>query len=231
MTQGIEEPEVRSYLAALQARLAHLPADQTDEILFGVREHIAEAMERGGQPATGILAGLGSPDDIAAGLAAPDAPARQLPQAAPARRHQDSTMWVVATCILLPFGVFLAGIGWLFGVAGLWMGTRWKRWEKIMGTVLLPGGVLGAGYLAALPFRMVAGPAQDAASGSNPLLPGLPLGGTLVLASLPVIVAVYLLVAGLRRGPSRQWGVPAATRPPRPVGGRQSTAARPMRHN
>ena len=230
MMHGIDEPEVRSYLAALQARLAYLPADQSDEILFGVREHIAEAMERGGQSAAGILAGLGSPDDIAAGLSAADAPvpgpARQLPpalpqaapaqqppqaapaqqppQAAPAQRRQDSTLWVAATCILLPFGVFLAGIGWFFGVAGLWMGTRWKRWEKIMGTVLLPGGVLGAGYLAVLPWRMLAGPAQDAASGSNPILPGLPLGGTLVLASLPILVAIYLLVAGLRRGPARQ---------------------------
>ncbi len=168
MMHGIEEPEVRSYLAALQARLA-------------------------------------APDAPVPARQSPQAaPAQETQQTAPAQRHQDSTLRVVASCILLPFGVFLSGIGWFLAVAGLWMGTGWKRWEKIMGTVLLPGGVLGAGFLAILPWRMLAGTAQDAASGSNLILPGLTIGGTLALASLPILVAVYLLVSGLRRGPSQQ---------------------------
>lgn len=160
MNHEIEAPEVRNYLAALEARLAQLPTEQSEEIMFGVREHIAEATERGGQSTSEILAGLGSPDDIAAGVAAPDVqapghsqapvPGQQIPQSAPAPRHQASTLWVVATTILLPFGILLAGVGWLFGVAGLWMGTRWKVWEKVMGTVLLPGGIVGAQILSRL---------------------------------------------------------------------------------
>lgn len=160
MNHDIEAPEVRNYLAAIEARLAQLPTEQSEEIMFGVREHIAEAIERGGQSTAEILAGLGSPDDIAAGVAAPDVqapgysqapiPGQQIPQSAPAPRHQASTLWVVATTILLPFGILLAGVGWLFGVAGLWMGTRWKVWEKVMGTVLLPGGIVGAQILSRL---------------------------------------------------------------------------------
>lgn len=201
MTHDTEEAEVHSYLAAIEARLAHLPADQSEEIVFGVREHIAQAMERGGQSTGEVLAGLGTPDDIAGGLAAADAPVRgpgqPLPQPAPAPRHQSSTLWVVVSCILLPFGGFLAGIGWLFGVAGLWMGTRWKLWEKILGTCIVPGGTFGALALS----RLVSWPGSPTAEsgGSDPVLPGMPLAGTVALMAVPVLVAIYLLVAGLRR--------------------------------
>lgn len=215
MKHAIDDPEVRNYLAALEARLAQLPTEQSEEISFGVREHIAEAMQRGGQSTSEILAGLGSPDDIAAGLTVTDAATpgtvqqqlppyqyQQMPQPAP--RHQSTTLWVVATGILLPFGGFLAGIGWLFGLAGLWMGTRWKTWEKIMGTVLLPGGIAGSVVLAAMPFWFGASGQSSTQDGTNPLIPGLPIGGVLALVCLPILVAVYLLVVGLRRGPAKK---------------------------
>lgn len=210
MTHDIEEVQIRGYLAALEARLAHLPADQSEEILFSVREHIAQAMERGGQSTGEVLACLGSPDEIAGGMAeAPvRGPVQQLPPPAPAQRYQSSTLWVVASCILLPFGGYLAGIGWLFGVAGLWMGTRWKTWEKIVGTVLLPLGVLGAQILAFLPIwgPLIITSTQDSSGNAlqGPLIPGLSLGGTIALTCLPAAVAIYLLIIGLRRGPTQR---------------------------
>lgn len=224
MKNDIDSPEVRSYLAAVEARLAHLPADQSEEILFGIREHIAEALERGGQSAPEVLSSLGSPDDVLTGLAGNfTAPPPALPQTTvlqqtarqpPVSQHpaahqtarQDypsSTLWVVATGILLPFGIFLAGIGYLFGLAGLWMGTRWKVWEKIAGTLLFPGGVLGAMYLSFLPIWNPQPAAHtNAAHGSlvEPILSGMSLGASAATACIPIIVAVYLLVVGLRRG-------------------------------
>lgn len=210
MNHDIEAPEVRNYLAALEARLAQLPTEQSEEIMFGVREHIAEATERGGQSTSEILAGLGSPDDIAAGVAAPDVqapgysqapvPGQQIPQSAPAPRHQASTLWVVATTILLPFGILLAGVGWLFGVAGLWMGTRWKVWEKVMGTVLLPGGIVGAQILSRLITLPPRAPTSENPIVVDPFFPGLPLGWTIAVTCIPIAVALYLLVVGLRRG-------------------------------
>lgn len=198
MKNDIESPEVRSYLAALKTRLADLPADQSEEIFFGIREHIAEALERGGQSAPEVLTSLGSPDDVLAGLAG------SFTAAPPARQgHRSSALWVVATAILLPFGIFLAGAGYLFGLAGLWMGTRWKLWEKIAGTLLFPGGILGAMYLSFLPIWNPQPALQPtAAEGSipEPILPGMPFGATVATACIPIIVAVYLLVAGLRRG-------------------------------
>ncbi len=204
----IDSPEVRSYLAALEARLAHLPTDQSAEIMFGVREHIAEALERGGKSLSEVLASLGRPDDVLAGLPGSDTtalPAMQqpVPQQQPRPPYQSSTFWLVATAILLPFGIFLAGVGYLFGLAGLWMGTRWKLWEKIAGTLLFPGGVLGAMYLSLLP---VWNTPVDTRSGApevslqDVMLPGMSLGASVVTAFIPVIVAVYLLVVGVRRG-------------------------------
>lgn len=203
MKNDIDEAEVRSYLSALEARLEHLPGEQSEEILFGVQEHIAEARARGDRQVADVLAALGTPDDVLAGLAAPDAvvPRKVHPTAPP--RYQSSTLWVVTSCILLPFGAFLAGIGWLFGVAGLWMGTRWKTWEKIMGTLVFPGGVVGGLYLSILPVRTMASTVSNG-SGDNALeaamFPGLSAGATLVALCIPVAVAVYLLVIGLRRG-------------------------------
>lgn len=222
MNHDIEAPEVRNYLATIEARLAQLPSEQSEEIMFGVREHIAEAIERGGQSTAEILAGLGSPDDIAAGMADAGAQApgpvqqlpsyqfQQLPQPAP--RHQASTLWVVATCILLPFGAFMAGVGWLFGVAGLWMGTRWKTWEKIVGTVVLPGGLFGSMFLLSTGVWQSSGSTSSVSvspmdgsttpmdAGTNPLIPAFPTVAAIIVILLPIAVAVYLLVVGLRRG-------------------------------
>lgn len=218
MKNNIDSPEVRSYLAALEARLAHLPADQSEEILFGIREHIAEALERGGPSAPEVLSSLGSPDDVLAGLAgpftevAPPARLKALQQPAIRPSYQSSTLWVVATAILLPFGIFLAGVGYLFGLAGLWMGTRWKLWEKIAGTLLFPGGVLGALYISFLPIWHPLPAIQTTAAEASiqdPLLPGMSLAATVVTVCIPIIVAIYLLVAGLRRGRQLSPATPA----------------------
>lgn len=197
MKHGFNNPEVHSYLHAVETRLAHLPADQSEEILFGMREHITEALARGGQSAQEVLRSLGSPDDVVAGLAIPGVAVPRMTQATPRPAYQSSTLWVVAVTILLPFGVLLAGIGWLFGVAGLWMGTRWKVWEKIMGTVIFPGGFLGGMIIARLPLWGAPSPGPTV----EPIIPGLPLAATAAMTCLPIAVAVYLLVAGLRRGP------------------------------
>lgn len=210
MNHATETPEVRSYLAALEERLTQLPDEQSEEILFGVREHISDAMSRGDRSVPEILAALGTPDDVASGLAetaSPLSPTSYMQAGPSTPQRQSSNLWVVATAILLPFGIFLAGIGWLFGVAGLWMGTRWKTWEKVVGTVLLPGGVLGAQVLA---FWPIWGPfgTNIQQSGANALegamFPGLSFGGTMALMCLPVAVAGYLLIVGLRRGPTQR---------------------------
>jgi hypothetical protein len=44
----------------------------------------------------------------------------------------------------LLFGGPLFGIGWLVGVNRLWRSPHWSRSEKLLGTLVLPGGLLWA---------------------------------------------------------------------------------------
>lgn len=204
MKHSIDDKRLSDYLAQLQSRLTLEFADQTEEILYGVREHMADALDRG-LAAPEIIAGLGSPEDIAAGMAAQStgAPRPATPPAVgKTEGYRDSTVWHVLTCILLPFGGFIAGFGWLFGVAGLWMGTRWKIWEKIMGTVILPGGVSGAFLLANLPVSQTLSDENGVVEDHNPLGFTVPEAWFWVALALPLAVAVYLLVVALRRGSS-----------------------------
>ncbi|WP_207346441.1 hypothetical protein [Arthrobacter sp. E3] len=138
-----DDEEVQQYLSALEARLSQLPTDQSEEILFGVREHITEAVSRGDRPVPEVLASLGSPDDVLAEMAGLVAGRHNEGGRAPTTpRWRSTSPWVPLTVVLLAFGGFLLGVGWFAGVTCLWMGARWKTWEKVLGSVLFPGGVL-----------------------------------------------------------------------------------------
>lgn len=88
-----------------------------------------------------------------------------------------------AALILLPIGGFLAGIGWLVGVALLWMSPAWTRSEKLMGTLVPVGGLL-------CPLWLI-----GRASGPSPLLG---IFGLLALAAA-VLVPLWLVLLAHRR--------------------------------
>jgi hypothetical protein len=46
--------------------------------------------------------------------------------------------------VLLLFGGFLALIGWLVGLVLLWSSPRWTVVDKLVGTLVLPGGLASA---------------------------------------------------------------------------------------
>jgi hypothetical protein len=49
----------------------------------------------------------------------------------------------VAALVLLPFGgVIVPVAGWLVGVFFLWASDAWTRREKVLGTLIVPGGLL-----------------------------------------------------------------------------------------
>ncbi|MDO5753260.1 DUF1700 domain-containing protein [Arthrobacter sp.] len=198
-----DEQEVQQYLSALEARLSQLPTDQSEEILFGVREHITEAVSRGDRPVSEVLASLGSPDDVLAEMVGLDDGRKSGGvRVTTTPRWRSTSPWVAVTVVLLAFGGFLLGVGWFAGLACLWMGTRWKTWEKVIGTVLFPGGVLGALYFARLiPWRADLAPEAMNTGPVEPVIPGLPLTATILIMIIPLIMAGYLLVAGLLRQP------------------------------
>jgi hypothetical protein len=89
----------------------------------------------------------------------------------------DPASWrEVATLFLLPIGgLVVPVIGWLVGVVLLWQSDAWTRREKVIGTLVVPGGLLA-------PFALLT------------LLMGSPLGiAALVLLFLaPLASAFYL---------------------------------------
>jgi hypothetical protein len=98
-------------------------------------------------------------------------------------------------------------IGWLVGVVLLWTSDRWTKSDKIIGTLVWPGGLGAVGVLGlALPQsnEICGGPA-----GSPPRCEqygglGLPDGLTIFIAVLlvllPLLVAGVLLRRALRNG-------------------------------
>ena len=52
---------------------------------------------------------------------------------------------------LLLFGGFVFVIGWFVGLAMLWRSDTWGRRDKLLGTFVLPGGLLGVVILLSRP--------------------------------------------------------------------------------
>jgi hypothetical protein len=174
---------VADYLNRLAAAAASLPVDRRAELFEEISVHIAEArtMRDTAGPAPNmsvayLLERLGRPDDIvreAAEDAEPDAAAAVASQPARRRRILDT-----GTVVLLLIGGFLIGLGWIAGVAMLWVSPRWRTKDKLLGTLVWPGG------LAAV----LAMPRFGAA-----LPPLLALSLLLVGVGGPILAAVMLL--------------------------------------
>jgi hypothetical protein len=174
---------VADYLNRLAAAAVSLPADRRAELFEEISVHIAEARAARGtsgdtaSPAVAdVLERLGQPEDIVRAAAedtesAAVAPAPQRP--APRRRVLDT-----GTVVLLLAGGLFAGLGWVVGVVMLWYSQRWRTSDKLVGTLVWPGGL--AAVLAVPRFGAA-------------LPPVLILNLLLIGVAGPVLTAVRLL--------------------------------------
>jgi len=105
----------------------------------------------------------------------------------------------VGALILLPFGgVVVPFVGWFAGVVLLWVSDAWTVRDKLIGTLVIPGGLLVPGFLF-----VAVGSGSGGICHSGP--PGRPAvctgGGSLVwpavllgfLVLLPLVADAYLL--------------------------------------
>jgi hypothetical protein len=125
------------------------------------------------------------------------------------------------TIVLLLVGGFLSGIGWLIGVVLLWLSNSWTTRDKLIGTLIVPGG-LALPVLLAL-VGMTSSGAQVCTStatinstthagGSDMTcthLSGTPLYQQILLGALmvvifvaPIATAVYLARRSRRLAPA-----------------------------
>jgi hypothetical protein len=123
---------VADYLARLARAASRMPAPRRDELLAEIEEHISSGGAEDEASMRTLLDRLGTPEEIAA--AAYD----DTPPVALVRRPWAALE--VAAFAMLTFGSFLLGIGWLVGVVLLWSSRRWRLGEKLLMTLVVPGG-------------------------------------------------------------------------------------------
>jgi hypothetical protein len=100
------------------------------------------------------------------------------------------------TIVLLTFGVLLFSVGWLAGVILLWTSPTWNLRDKILGTLVVPGG---------LPFAIIVAvfgvPVTSATQ-----VPWLVFTLQVLLVCAPVYTAVHLFRSS--QTPARPHGEP-----------------------
>ena len=137
---------VDDYLGRLQSELMDLPAGKRLEILDEIRGHIAEERtsiaDESDTDIMNLLNRLGDPTDIAA--AARGAGERTRPSFA---RVRFGTLEVLALALMV--------LAWPVGVILLWVSSAWTTREKILGTLIPPGGYPGV-FLVMSTFRIFA---------------------------------------------------------------------------
>jgi hypothetical protein len=183
---------VGDYLSRLDRALTGLPRERRREIVEEISEHITAAREElppGDEAALrNLLDRLGDPEQIAA-----DARERF---GVPAR---DRGWLEIAAIVLLLVGGFFFVAGWVVGVALLWLSSIWTLRDKLIGTFVVPGGLL---LPLALATGAIGGYTQTCSSvdgGEEVCTPGPPLYETALWIALfvvavvgPIVTAVYL---------------------------------------
>jgi hypothetical protein len=193
MTAPHADQLIDGYLARLRAAAADLPSGARAELIDDMRAHIGEARSREPEETDAsvlnIVDRLGEP-------AAVVADARERLGIRPAQPYRPGVLEVAAV-ILVPFL-------WPIGVILLWMSPAWHWRDKLIGTLVPPGGYLGLSYIlvaAVTPGRscgtirdQVGHLIQSSCTGP-PELPGVLLvPWTILVLGSPLISAAYLAI-------------------------------------
>ncbi|WP_155892092.1 HAAS signaling domain-containing protein [Conexibacter woesei] len=191
-TEGAADAAIAEYVEDLELTLRDLPRGRRRELVADLRAHIAEARAQLPDPSDEvavllILARLGQPTDIAA---------EERQDFAPAAGADGGPGWrEPAALVLLLFGGFVAGFGWLAGVVLLWWSPRWTVGEKVLGTLVIPGGLATSATL--ILSGLVGGYACDGTGCDGPHIGSIIEVAVLALA--PIVVSAILASRGLDR--------------------------------
>lgn len=129
---------IEEYLGNLSDALRTINPRTAKEFFVEIEQHIAEGrvtIEPGDEVGLrNLLERIGSPVTLA----------RELQETEPPRpisAMDRATPWLIL------LGGFAFGFGWLVGLYGLWSSKTWRIWDKLLGTFVWPGGLLGTFYL------------------------------------------------------------------------------------
>jgi hypothetical protein len=133
MSTTAMHPLAADYLRRLRAAGSGLPAGRLDDLCAEIESHLAEAIPGGASDADAlsVIERLGPPEEI---VDAEQPPTADLPR--------DPRTWREwAAIVLLPLGGFVFGVGWIAGAILLWSSRAWSTRDKVIGTLIVPGGI------------------------------------------------------------------------------------------
>jgi hypothetical protein len=150
MTTTTVHPLAADHLDRLERAARRLPRDERRELVEDIGAHLAEATHAGMSDAEAltVLDRLGDPEDIV------DA---QLPVQPYRSDRRGLHEW--AAIFLLLVGGFLFFVGWLAGLVLLWSSRAWNTRDKLIGTLIVPGGLA-----TVLPLMLLVGSPQTCTS-------------------------------------------------------------------
>jgi hypothetical protein len=132
-----DDASIASYLGRVRKAARFLPRGRREWVMAQVGDRLAEALEgseAGGRPMSAVLASFGQPGDV---VLAVDG-------------HVPGTeaRWMEFVAVLLVLvGAVIWRPAWLVGVVLLWVSPRWRWPDKLLATVVWPGGLLVANLL------------------------------------------------------------------------------------
>ena len=169
---------VNDYLRRLEAELSDLPAEKRSEILQEIRGHIVEARSamrsESDAEVMNLLERLGDPSEIAA----------EAHGTASLPRARTQTFDVLALLLMV--------LAWPAGVVLLWWSKSWTTREKVLGTLVPPGGYPGV-FLIMSTFRFFVKMADAGPSWVHVTVGAVLFTISLLLIVAPVGMTVYLL--------------------------------------
>jgi hypothetical protein len=189
-------PLARDYLKRLKKAARRLPRARRAELLEEIEAHLSEALPPGASEAEArdVLERLGEPEQIVA-------------EAAPAEPRAGWQEWAAIPLLLI--GGLLAVVGWPIGLILLWSSRVWTLRDKLIGTLVLPGGLLPVVLLT----MGAVGSAQCSGSSGTRINPktgraepfstsncphnsavhtGLMIALVIALIVLPILTSIYL---------------------------------------
>ena len=165
-----------AYLKRLRHAAGKLPRARRKELLEAIEAHITEARAAGAVPLHGVLDDLGEPEEIVA--------------AAGGGARAGAGGQQIAAVVLLLVGGVLFFVGWIVGVVLLWTSARWRWYDKLLGTLVWPGGLLGVVLIGAF-FAVGSGGNQVCTGGAGHAMTCTTQGG----GGLPGWLGILILVA------------------------------------
>jgi uncharacterized membrane protein len=130
-------PLARDYLKRLKKAAANLPRARRKELIEEIESHLSEALPAGASEAEAlnVLERLGEPADIVAEAGTGQAPAARA----------GLNEWLAIPFLLI--GGFIFVVGWFVGVVLLWSSRIWTVRDKLIGTLVVPGGLATGAFL------------------------------------------------------------------------------------